>query len=50
MLAILGCLNFLNYLFWAYWYKYKSQVPESRHDEASSSDKTEDAKEKEACC
>lgn len=50
-LAILSCLNFLNYLFWAYWYKYKSQLPHSNnHELASSSDKTEDAKEKEACC
>lgn len=48
-LAILSCLNFFNYLFWAYCYKYKSEVPDSKDDEAFSSDKTDlDGKEKEA--
>ncbi|KAM7273275.1 hypothetical protein ACFE04_027939 [Oxalis oulophora] len=26
-LAIVSCLNFLNYLYWASWYKYKQQEP-----------------------
>lgn len=26
-LAILSCLNFFNYLFWASWYKYKTDAP-----------------------
>ncbi|KAG8388925.1 hypothetical protein BUALT_Bualt02G0175900 [Buddleja alternifolia] len=28
-LAILSCLNFCNYLFWASWYKYRSDVKET---------------------
>ncbi|XP_028779405.1 protein NRT1/ PTR FAMILY 4.5-like [Neltuma alba] len=29
-LAILSCLNFFNYLYWASWYKYKSEEPNSK--------------------
>lgn len=28
-LAILSCLNFANYLYWASWYKYKPEEPET---------------------
>jgi peptide/histidine transporter 3/4 len=28
-LAIVSCLNFLNYLYWASWYKYKQQKPDA---------------------
>ncbi|KAK3035182.1 hypothetical protein RJ639_034570, partial [Escallonia herrerae] len=31
-LAILSCLNFANYLYWASWYKYKEQRTESDDD------------------
>ncbi|KAK9041731.1 hypothetical protein V6N11_016821 [Hibiscus sabdariffa] len=31
-LAILSCLNFVNYLYWASWYKYKTEEPD--HTEA----------------
>ncbi|XP_035548080.1 protein NRT1/ PTR FAMILY 4.5-like [Juglans regia] len=50
-LAVLSCLNFLNYLYWASWYKYKAEVPDSKpkpralygpnlvdHDESSTLD------------
>lgn len=29
-LAILSCLNFFNYLYWASWYKYKCEEPNSK--------------------
>lgn len=29
-LAILSCLNFFNYLYWASWYKYKTEEPSSK--------------------
>jgi len=29
-LAILSCLNFANYLYWASWYKYKTEEPETK--------------------
>ncbi|KAL6146421.1 hypothetical protein ACLB2K_057100 [Fragaria x ananassa] len=29
-LAILSCLNFANYLYWASWYKYKPEEPETK--------------------
>ncbi|PIN09433.1 H+/oligopeptide symporter [Handroanthus impetiginosus] len=32
-LAFLSCLNFVNYLFWASWYKYRSDVKESDGNE-----------------
>ncbi|KAK7269494.1 hypothetical protein RIF29_22224 [Crotalaria pallida] len=31
-LAILSCLNFFNFLYWASWYKYKSEDSNSRPD------------------
>ncbi|XP_039048783.1 protein NRT1/ PTR FAMILY 4.5-like [Hibiscus syriacus] len=35
-LAILSCLNFINYLYWASWYKYKTGEPDP--DEAEAKD------------
>ncbi|XP_062003114.1 protein NRT1/ PTR FAMILY 4.5-like [Rosa rugosa] len=29
-LAILSCLNFVNYLYWASWYKYKTEEPDTK--------------------
>ncbi|KAK8589161.1 hypothetical protein V6N13_088029 [Hibiscus sabdariffa] len=33
-LAILSCLNFVNYLYWASWYKYKTEEPDHTEAEA----------------
>lgn len=32
-LSILSCINFVNYLYWASWYKYKTESPDP-HDKA----------------
>lgn len=29
-LAILSCINFVNYLYWASWYKYKTDAPDAK--------------------
>ncbi|XP_057801698.1 protein NRT1/ PTR FAMILY 4.6-like [Salvia miltiorrhiza] len=34
-LAILSTLNFVNYLYWASWYKYRSEVKESDEDKTN---------------
>ena len=54
-LAILSCLNFFNYLYWASWYKYKTEEPKmdpvikfkegSPVGDPSVEDKKEDGKE-----
>ncbi|XP_077251105.1 protein NRT1/ PTR FAMILY 4.5-like [Tasmannia lanceolata] len=36
-LAVLSCINFANYLYWASWYKYKVEVPEKEEKDLDGS-------------